>query len=42
MYRNRAAMATAGNTRPTRGTMMEGKKEAAIRDFPTSTLKSQH
>jgi hypothetical protein len=30
MYRNRKAMATAGKTRPTRGTRIEGKKEAAI------------
>jgi hypothetical protein len=34
MYRNRKAIATAGNTKPTVGTRMEGKKEAAIIKSP--------
>lgn len=31
MYKKRAAIATAGNTKPTNGTRMDGKNEAAIK-----------
>jgi hypothetical protein len=30
MYKNKNAIATAGNTKPTVGTRIEGRKEAAI------------
>jgi hypothetical protein len=34
MYRNRKAIATAGKTKPTRGTRIEGRKDAAIIKIP--------
>jgi hypothetical protein len=34
MYKNKNAIATAGNTKPTVGTRMEGRKEAAIIKIP--------
>jgi hypothetical protein len=33
MYKNRNAMVTAGKTIPTSGTIIEGRKEAAIKIF---------
>jgi len=34
MYKNRNAKVTAGTTKPTMGTRIEGKKEAAIVKIP--------
>jgi hypothetical protein len=34
MYKNKNAIATAGNTKPTVGTRIEGRKEAAIIKSP--------
>jgi hypothetical protein len=36
MYNIKNAMATAGKTRPVRGTKIEGKNEAAIVNFPSN------
>jgi hypothetical protein len=37
MYNNINAIATAGKTRPVRGTSMEGKNDAAIIKIPVKT-----
>jgi hypothetical protein len=39
MYKNKNAIATPGNTIPTRGTRIEGKKEAAIIKDPCFDYK---
>jgi hypothetical protein len=38
MYRNRNAIVTAGKTKPTRGTKIEGKKAAATSDILIETM----
>jgi hypothetical protein len=34
MYKNKKAIVNAGKTKPTAGTKIEGKNEAAITKFP--------
>jgi hypothetical protein len=42
MYMNKNAIATAGKTKPTRGTKIEGRKDAAIMKIPLCVYESHH